>query len=276
MHFVGNRAIVLGNGEAELQLYYSPSYTALSAFLPIIFLFGAFMIADLKQKKSQLLFLYLCLSGFVAGLSITGMHYVGNFGIVNYKLENPIAHIIGAAAIAIISCIIALTLFFLQKEMWINSLWRRIVCAIVLASAVSGMHWVASIGTRYTLTQGRKGSVTERNTNLIVAVVMVSNWALISIEKWLYETCAYFCPFFKAALACLVCAVIAWDSQRRRKEMADRAQQVVLASVMLDPDGKFLVTNDGLLPSQKVTRQYNQRVSLAPQFLMDENLTFSQ
>ena len=173
MHFVGNRAIVLGNGEPELQLYYNPSFTALSVFLPIIFLFGAFVIAELKKKKSRLLFLYLCLSGFVTGLSITGMHYIGNFGIVNYDLHNPVSHIIGASVIAIISCIIALTLFFLQREMWINSLWRRVICAFVLASAVSGMHWVASIGTRYKLTQGYDGSEAERDTNLIVAVVMV-------------------------------------------------------------------------------------------------------
>ena len=58
----------------------------------------------------------------------------------------------------------------------------------------------------------------------------------------------------------MVCAVIAWDSQRRRREIADNAQQVVLASVTLDPEGRFLVTSEGLLPSQKVTRQYNQRV----------------
>ena len=173
MHFVGNRAIVLGNGEPELQLYYNPSFTALSVFLPIFFLFGAFIVAELKKKKSRLLFLYLCLSGFVTGLSITGMHYVGNFGIVNYNLHNPVSHIVGAAVIAIISCIIALTLFFVQREMWINSLWRRVICAVVLASAVSGMHWVASIGTRYILTQGYDGSVAEQNTNLIVAVVMV-------------------------------------------------------------------------------------------------------
>lgn len=173
MHFVGNRAIVLGNGESKLQLYYNPSFTALSVFLPIIFLFGAFIVAELKRKKSRLLLPYLCLSGFVTGLSITGMHYVGNFGIVNYDLHNPVTHIVGAAVIAIISCIIALTLFFVQREMWINSLWRRAICAVVLASAVSGMHWVASIGTRYTLIQGYDGSEAERNTNLIVAVVMV-------------------------------------------------------------------------------------------------------
>lgn len=63
-------------------------------------------------------------------------------------------------------------------------------------------------------------------------------------------------------MACLVCILIAWDSQRRRREIADNAQQVGLALATLDPDGKFLVTSEGLLPSQKVTRQHNQRVYL--------------
>ena len=48
--------------------------------------------------------------------------------------------------------------------------------------------------------------------------------------------------------------------QRRRRQLADRAQHVVLASATFDPDGRLLVTQEGLMPSQKITRQYNQRV----------------
>lgn len=48
-------------------------------------------------------------------------------------------------------------------------------------------------------------------------------------------------------------------TQRRKKELEDRAQHVVLASATFDADGKILVTPEGLLPCQKVTRQYNQR-----------------
>ncbi|KAK3072048.1 hypothetical protein LTS18_014718, partial [Coniosporium uncinatum] len=53
--------------------------------------------------------------------------------------------------------------------------------------------------------------------------------------------------------------VIALLTQRRRKQLADRAQHVVLASATFDPDGRLLVTPEGLLPAQKITRQYNQR-----------------
>ena len=48
--------------------------------------------------------------------------------------------------------------------------------------------------------------------------------------------------------------------QRRRRQLADRAQHVVLASATFDPDGRLLVTQEGLMPSQKITKQYNQRV----------------
>jgi hypothetical protein len=48
-------------------------------------------------------------------------------------------------------------------------------------------------------------------------------------------------------------------TQRRKKQLEDRAQHVVLASATFDQDGKILVTPEGLLPCQKITRQYNQR-----------------
>ena len=57
----------------------------------------------------------------------------------------------------------------------------------------------------------------------------------------------------------MVCLAFAFLTQRRKKELADRAQHVVLASVSFDQDGKILVTQEGLLPCQKITKQYNQR-----------------
>ena len=62
-------------------------------------------------------------------------------------------------------------------------------------------------------------------------------------------------------MACLACLSIIYFTQRRKKEIADRAQHVVLASVTFDPDGKLLVTQEGLFPCQEITRQFNHRVS---------------
>lgn len=178
MHFVGNRAIILGDGRREIQLYYNSGFTALSVFLPIVFLFFAFATVELRPLGHKFFWPALIIAGVIAGLAITGMHYVGNFGITNYKLANPAGYVVGAAAIAVGASVIALTLFFFFKERWINSLPRRLACACVLAGAVSGMHWTASVGTRYTL-QSVNSNATgmNRDTNLIVAIIVVSRLA---------------------------------------------------------------------------------------------------
>ncbi|KAK7732892.1 hypothetical protein SLS57_000835 [Botryosphaeria dothidea] len=207
MHFVGNRAIELGDGSKEIQLYYSPGFTALSVFLPVIFLFIGFAVAERFNRTTRSLYLSLGITGIFAGLAIVGMHYIGNFGTTTYNLQNDYRHIIGAALIATFSCYVAITLFFHQKEQWINTWWRRIPVAAILATAVCGMHWTAAAGTRYRLRQFYHGAEQARNNNLIVAISL----------------------------------------------------HVVLASATFDPDGKILVTQEGLLPCQKITRKYNQR-----------------
>lgn len=50
--------------------------------------------------------------------------------------------------------------------------------------------------------------------------------------------------------------------QRSRHLSSDRAQQVVLASVTFDAEGRLMVTAAGLLPSHKITDKYAGLVSL--------------
>lgn len=176
MHFVGNRAIVLGNGQKGIQLYYNSGFTALSAFLPVIFLFFGFTTVELRQPGQRFFWPSLLISAVIAGLAITGMHYVGNFGITNYHVKSPPAYIVGAAAIAIFASTVALSMFYYFKEKWINSLPRRIVCACILAGAVSGMHWLATMGTTYQLSSMETVESGNRNTNLIIAIVIVSRF----------------------------------------------------------------------------------------------------
>jgi NO-binding membrane sensor protein with MHYT domain len=234
MHFVGNRAIILGDGTASLQLVYNPGFTALSVFLPIVFLFAGLSLVELRQSTERYFWPFLIGSGVIAGLAITGMHYVGNFGIDNYKLSFPAGYIVGAAAIAIVSSFGALALFYYFREKWVNSLPRRLGCATILAGAVCGMHWVASVGTTYTLRAEFHGGEINRNINLIIALVC-------------------------SLLACVVCLIFAFLTQRHKKQLADRAQHVVLASAIFDHEGRILVTQEGLPPCRKVTKQFNQK-----------------
>ena len=253
MHFVANQAIILGDGDKRIQLSYNPGFTSLSAVLPIIFLFCGFTTVELRQPGQPFFWPALIVAGIVAGLAITGMHYIGNFGISNYKLHFPLGYVLSAVTIAISASITALALFFYFKERWINSLSRRLICAGLLAGAVSGMHWVASVGTRYTLV-GEPTAVdgVHVNVNLIVAIVIVSRWQIFS-RPWPHLTIR------QSFLACIICLTLAFLTQRRKRQLAARAQHVVLASATFDPEGRLLVTQEGLLPSRKITNVFNQR-----------------
>lgn len=173
MHFIGNRSVVLGNGADWLQLVYSPGFTFLSCVLPVIGLSFAFYIAELRIRSRPLrTFTDVC-SGVLAGLSIVGMHYIGNLGTTNYKLIYPARFIVAACIIAIGACIIALMLFFYFKERWISVFWKRALCAVILTVAVCGMHYTASVGCTYQLTHVSRATDSQRNTAVIVAATLV-------------------------------------------------------------------------------------------------------
>ena len=67
MHFIGNRAIILGAGQTDLQIAYNAGFTALSFFLPIIVLSLAFWAVGSNEKVS---IVRVSLGGTLAGLSI--------------------------------------------------------------------------------------------------------------------------------------------------------------------------------------------------------------
>ncbi|KAF1960282.1 hypothetical protein CC80DRAFT_582781 [Byssothecium circinans] len=173
MHFVGNRAIVLGDGEKEIQLYYDATFTSVSAVLPIIVIFLGLLVADRfykNNRRSATRHVALLVCGVCAGAAVTEMHYLGNNGTTNYRLKPSLQFIIGAASIAVIDCIVAFGLFFHWSGHWVNNIWRRLLVACFLAVAVSGMHWTAAAGTAYELTGYHAGSGHGRNVNLIIAV----------------------------------------------------------------------------------------------------------
>ncbi|PVH94644.1 hypothetical protein DM02DRAFT_660874 [Periconia macrospinosa] len=237
MHFVGNRSIVLGDGEEEIQLYYSPTFTAASAILPIVVVFLGLAAADRFYKGNRRAitrYAALLMCGICAGAAVTEMHYLGNNGTRNYRIILRVEFVIGASFIAVGACLIAFSLFFHWSGHWMNNLWRRLFVACFLALAVSGMHYTAAAGTAYELTGYHSGFGQARNINLIIAVCMCLS-------------------------ACMVCFCMGFLKQVHKRKLRDRAEQVVLAVAMFDEDGKLLVTPAGVLPCQTITRQFFQR-----------------
>jgi NO-binding membrane sensor protein with MHYT domain len=172
MHFLGNRAILLGDGDSSFQAVYSPGFTALSFFVPIVVLLAAFITVGSNEKVR---WLRVGLGGTLAGLSICGMHYLGQAGISNYSVEYIVGNIVGSALIAVVAITAALSVFFILRATWTAFWWNRALTASLLAGAVSGMHWVAEVGTQYRLKQS--GAVTDgglsRNSTVIVVIVLV-------------------------------------------------------------------------------------------------------
>ncbi|KAK0624158.1 hypothetical protein B0T14DRAFT_193626 [Immersiella caudata] len=232
MHYIGNRAITLLNGEPELQITYSPGVTVASLFVPILVLLVAFYVVTLTNAVN---WWRIGASGTLSGCAICGMHYLGNASIRNYTCEYVPGNIAGASVIAAAASTIALSLFFVFRAAWTNSWWKRIGCALVLGGAVSGMHWCAAVGTRYRLVELTPASDRDlRNTTVIVVSCL-------------------------SVASCLLMAILAVSSARARKGYISKAQRVTLAAAVFDRYGRILVNPDGLLPSEEVMSTFVQR-----------------
>ncbi|KAI9676790.1 MAG: hypothetical protein M1829_002885 [Trizodia sp. TS-e1964] len=231
MHYVGNRALILGNGEDAVQITYNSGFTALSFFVPVIVLMGAFFALGTNENDR----LRVALGGSLVGLAVNGMHYLGQAGIENYNCIYVPGEVVASTLIAIVASIIALSIFFILRATWTNSWKKRALCAVILSAGVSGMHWVASIGTSYRLKHVETGAV-RISRNGIITITLAN-----------------------AVAACVVLLSFAIFAQRVRRNSSNRAEQVVLACVTFDPDGRLLVTPEGLLPSQKITNSYLER-----------------
>lgn len=172
MHYIGNRAIVLRNDELELQIRYSPGFTAGSFFMPIFGIGAAFYFFSVTEKVS---ILGTIGGGVIVGFTVCGMHYMGQGGIANYTPVYSWPYILGAAIIAVTASTVALGLFFYLKSHWTNSWQKRGACAVILATAVSGMHWTATVGTAYRLKSNNLSRVNglSRQATVIVVICLV-------------------------------------------------------------------------------------------------------
>ncbi|RGP66429.1 signaling ykow [Fusarium longipes] len=232
MHFIGNRAIDLADGQPELQVAYSSGFTAISFFVPILVLLAAFMAVGTNNVVS---WWRLIAGGFLCGTAVCGMHYLGNASINNYTCVYQPTYVIGSAIIAIVASNVALAMFFVFRAMWANAWWKRVISAVVLAGAVSGMHWCASVGTRYRLKSIKPNGNEPSRTGTVVVVICLSLGA------------------------CFVIAISAILRARNMRRMALRAQQITLAAAIFDKGGRILVDPDGYIPNTVVTDSFLEK-----------------
>ncbi|CAG8332751.1 unnamed protein product [Penicillium salamii] len=230
MHFIGNRAIVLGNGEPNIQILYNVAFTGTSFVLPVAVLLFAFYAVGVEEKAG---YLRILIGGLLTGSSVCGMHYVGQLGISNYSCSYHPANVVGSAIIAIFSSIAALGIFFRWRASWTDSWWRRGMCACLLAVAVTGMHWTAAVGTSYR----------DHDRNVVNGTQLSRSQVVI--------VCAVL-----ACVACVILSACAIVAGSNRRKSTTRAHQLVLACVYFDPTGRVMVTPQALLPTRKIVDHY--------------------
>lgn len=202
--------------------------------MPIAVLLAAFLAIGASSKVS---WWRVAVGGALAGAAICGMHYLANASINNYICIYNLVNVVGAALIAVAASITALSLFFIFRAAWTSSWWKRAISAVVLAGAVSGMHWCASTGTQYKLVAVNEDSSSQlsRNTTVIVVICL-------------------------SVGACFIMAGLVTYTARVMRRYANKAQQVVLAAAVFDKQGRVLVNPDGLLPSEKITDSFIEKV----------------
>ena len=172
MHYLGNQAILLGDGDILLQIVYNPAYTTFSMFLPVVVLLAAFTMVGSNEKVS---WMRVGPGGALASLAILGMHFLGQAGIWNYTVEYHIGNAVGSGLIAVSATVTALSVFFLLRASWTVSWWKRALIAVLLAGAVSGMHWIAELGTLYRLKRVNTSTdqILSRNSTVIIITMLV-------------------------------------------------------------------------------------------------------
>ncbi|KAK6524302.1 hypothetical protein TWF694_005955 [Orbilia ellipsospora] len=230
MHFIGNRAIILDYGVDSHQLMYNSSFTALSFFLPIIVLLSAYMFIGTNEDVSKT---RVSIGGTTAGLAVVLMHYLGQFGISNYTSVYKIAFVVGSVIIALAASNVALLIFFVSRAQWAGTFWKRICCGFVLAGAVSGMHWLATVGTSYRLRNAElpKSTLDRKQTVIVVG-----------------SLCVFTCTCLLAYAAIL---------GAKTRQMISKVRKVTISAVVFDPEGRLMVTTSGSLPTEVITDTLN-------------------
>jgi NO-binding membrane sensor protein with MHYT domain len=185
MHFLANRAITLGNGEIEIQIQYSPGFTALSFFYAVILLILAFFVAGPSDKIA---WDRLVLGGAVAALGITGMHFLAQAGILNYDCFYDVPYVIGAALFGIVLSTVALGMCLMLLSRWQTTWWKTAVCAFIWSCAATGMHWLASISTRYRFKQDfdNPTTIASRNATTLLGLILVSASSIAVLLRLAY------------------------------------------------------------------------------------------
>src|SRR5712675_221723 len=164
MHFVGMLAFIM-----PTPMSYDIGLTILSLVVAIIVTGGGFYVIS-RQRASPL---RLALSGLFMGLGIAGMHYTGMAAMRGRaELSYDPLFVALSLVIAIGASTVALWLAFRTTD-----LGQKLVAAVVMGLAISGMHYTAmraAIFTTHGPVQEAKVNAGLDQTKLALAIAGIT------------------------------------------------------------------------------------------------------
>jgi len=173
MHFIGMLAFVL-----PMPMSYDIALTTLSLLVAIFVTGGGFYVIS-RQSASPL---RLVLSGIFMGLGIAAMHYTGMAAMRGHaELSYDRLFVALSLIIAIGASTAALWLAFRTTD-----LGQKLVAAVVMGLAISGLHYTAMAGTIFTAQgplheiQGNAG-LDQTTLALVVAGLPSASYTILSL-----------------------------------------------------------------------------------------------
>lgn len=169
MDILGNLAIRMQGTPNPGRIVYSPAAIAASFSVSVGGAGVAFYLLSITERVN---ILRTMVGGFLLGCAVCGVHYLGQRRIVNYICVYHWPYVLGSAIIGIAASTVALGVFFYLTSKWTNTWQKRGCCAVLLATAISGMHWVASVGTGYRMTSEVTHEAHDLSKKAIVTVIV--------------------------------------------------------------------------------------------------------
>lgn len=157
MHFVGMPAFSMPG----VEVHYDPGLTLVSLLVPIMFTCVAFLAIQREGTE----FSRLLPGGLLMGLGIGSMHYIGMFAM---KMAAQITFDPFSGAVSFMIAI-AVSIAALHLAMQTLGLVARVIAAIAMGVAISGMHYAAMEGAIFIVSPGIRMSSGGSNLDLAIA-----------------------------------------------------------------------------------------------------------
>jgi NO-binding membrane sensor protein with MHYT domain len=164
MHFVAMLAFIM-----SIPMSYDIGLTILSLLVAVFVTGGGFYVISRKSASLP----RLVFSGIFMGLGIVAMHYTGMAAMRGHaELSYDRLYVALSIFIAIGASTAALWLAFRTTD-----LWQKLVAAVVMGLAISGMHYTAMRGTNFTAygpVHEAQGGASLDQTTLALAVAGIT------------------------------------------------------------------------------------------------------